>query len=108
MAPRIQKLFTKEDEKFLRDNCERMTNVELGKVLGRTPNSVQHKMSQLGVTRAKSWNEDLNNPEKHMGIKHVFKYFDFKQEQLLSGFSRKMREIKHGFTEKEDNREGSV
>lgn len=43
--------WTEEEENYLRENCIDMTCEEIGKVIGRTTKSTQHKYGQMGLER---------------------------------------------------------
>ena len=46
-----RKSFTKKEIEFLRENRGRMSNEEIARVLDRTPDSITHKLSRLGLSR---------------------------------------------------------
>jgi len=54
-----RKPFTKEEIKFLRENKDKLTNEELAKKLGRSVDSVTHKLSRAGIARENyEWTKD--------------------------------------------------
>ncbi len=51
--------FTKEDIKFLKENKDKLTNEEIAERLGRSVDSVTHKLSRLGIARESyEWTDD--------------------------------------------------
>lgn len=58
-APRpTRKPFTKDEIKFLKENKDKFTNEELARELGRSIDSVTHKLSRLGIARESyQWTE---------------------------------------------------
>ena len=57
-----RKPFTKKEIKFLKDNAGRLTNEELAKELGRSIDSVTHKLSRMGSSRQSyDWTKDKDN-----------------------------------------------
>lgn len=57
-----RKPFTEEEIKFLVENKDKYTNEELAKRLGRSIDSVTHKLSRLGIARESyEWTEEKDN-----------------------------------------------
>ena len=46
-----KKRFTQEEIKFLKENKDKLSNEELAKELGRSIDSITHKLSRLGIAR---------------------------------------------------------
>ena len=54
-----KKAFTQEEIKFLMENKDKFTNEELAEKLGRSVDSVTHKLSRAGIARQSyEWTDD--------------------------------------------------
>jgi tetratricopeptide (TPR) repeat protein len=58
----VPKVFTEEDERFLRENFRKLTNKQLAKKLDTTERSIEAKLRRLGLRRAKKKKEEIKGP----------------------------------------------
>jgi hypothetical protein len=58
---KIQKLWTTDEENYLKQNFMKMSCAEMAKFLGRTTRSVQHRFAQLDLDRSAKVGDNFNN-----------------------------------------------
>lgn len=58
----VRKQFTEEEIRFLEENMDKFTNEELAEKLGRSVDSITHKLSRMGIARESyEWTEEKDN-----------------------------------------------
>jgi len=76
-----KKAFTKKEIKFLKKHRDEMNNEELAKELGRSVDSVTHKLSRLGISRDNfEWTKTKEN-----FLKNKFKKLSYKKLAKILG-----------------------
>lgn len=60
-----------EDEKILKDNFRKLSHIEIGKLLGRSPVTVSDKARQIGLRYFKEHGSDLVNRIKGLKRRHT-------------------------------------
>ena len=53
------KNWVKEEDQYLIDNYKNMSAKELGEILNRSTNSIQHRVNRLGILSGKTFTEDI-------------------------------------------------